>query len=381
MNLSSISSVLQKVSPEKMGVFLSKNGYRMDGQDRGRRAVYVNESSEMILLPLDQNADDYSRRLMDIVEIFANEKSPPDDIVAKIVLPNSDVLRYRVQTPESAWGHLRLQYSQDAMAALYSLLKFTAAGVSTAKREYKRVSESAKLFSRQCNFGQTEYGSFVLKVFCPINPIGVSLDEGSEPYGRRATRALLENLDFLSSDNAEDPEEPLPPTLNRQVATSVGKLRPASELGTETEVQMKFSSFGHGDALRESLVPAEEISSINLSPFAFSRASAVSERLKKAEEFESERLRGFIETLHKDRPIKDTEQSHEVTISVKYGSSRRLLRARLLPDQYRDAMVWHDNNIHVDIDAVIDKRGKTWSVHQLNSLSAVERGLGGARLF
>ncbi|MDX9912891.1 MAG: hypothetical protein RBS39_13790 [Phycisphaerales bacterium] len=383
MNLSNIESVLRNIDPQSVARFLSRQGYNRDGGRPGQVEVFSSEGGDMILVPLNQHADDYARRLRDIVELFTDDTTPLDDVVGKIVLPQSDIMRYRIETPETTWGHLRLHYTQEAMGALYNILQYTAAGVSSQRTDYRRVSEAAHSFAQQCRFGQTEYGSFVLKVFCPVEPI-VARDDVGEPFGRQTTRAVIENLEFLASERSEDPEEPLPPTLNRQVATSVHRLRPQGNLGVQTEVLMRYIALEPDEVtLAHRATPAkkDDVTKLDLGPFIFSRAKSVRDRLKKAEEFEPELLRGHIETLHKDRPVRDTDQSHEVTLDVRYGTSRRKLRVRLLPRQYRDAIRWHDSNTEVDVDAVIDKRGKVWSVYRLNDFRASDPNANRATLF
>jgi hypothetical protein len=116
----------------------------------------------------------------------------------------------------------------------------------------------------------------------------------------------------------------------------------------------------------------EGVATLDLGPFIFSRAQSIYDRLKKAEEFEREIFRGFITELHKDRPAKAAEQSHEITLEVKYGTTWRKLRLRLLPRQYHDAVRWHDQNLQVDVDGVIDKRSAVWSVWQLKDFTPVD---------
>lgn len=381
MNLSDIEAVLKRVDPASVARFLTKRGYRRTGGKEGVVEVFAGTSGDVLLVPLRQDDRDYPRRLHELAALFTTSTTTLDDVVGSIVLPDSDIFRYRIETPETAWGHLRLNYTHEAMHALYDLLRYTAAGVSSQKTDYRNVSESAKAFADQCRFGQTEYGSFVLKVFCPTNPNGAR-DEVGEPFGRVTTRAVVENLVFLSSEKSEDPSEPLPPTLNRNVASAVERLRPRVSLGATTEVRMRYAPLmDETPGLVPVIQQPEETAALDLGPFISSRAQSVRDRLKKAEEFERELLRGHITDLHKDRPSDATEQSHEVTLEVKFGLSWRHLRVRLLPKQYRDAMRWQDQNLLIDVDAVVDKRSRVWSVSQLFGFRPADRGEGGPGLF
>jgi len=161
----------------------------------------------------------YARRLHDIVELFASLNNTVDDVVGRMVLPDSDVLRYRVETPETTWGQMRLHYTHEAMHAIYDLLQYSAAGVSSKRTDYRRVSEAAKSYAEQCRFGQTEYGSFVLKVFVPVEPFQAKDDVG-DPGADRPGIDCLEYPHQLPSrlpanprqlrDLIENPRPPVP---------------------------------------------------------------------------------------------------------------------------------------------------------------------------
>lgn len=383
LEFGSIDSIIAAIDPDSVGRFLNKRGYTRTGSKAGVAEVFENAAGTLLALPTNRSASDYSRRLRDLLDIFADERMPLDDVVGTIVLPDSDIFRYRIETPEAAWGQLRLSYTYEAMHALYDVLRYSAAGVSSRRIEYRGgISEAARLFADQCRFGQTEYGSFVMKVFCPTNPIGASEpDMIAEPFGRQTTRAVLENFGFLASERAEDLSEPLPPTMNRQVASAVHRLQPRASLGLRTEIGFRFSPLPTPATAFDMLPDEGSVQALDLGPFVFGRAQGIRDRLKKAEEFERELLRGFIVQLHKDRPLPETEQSHEIKLDVKVGLNRRLVRLRLLPPQYHRAVKWHDSNTEVDLDAVIDKRGHVWTVARLFDIKPAKGSQTDAGLF
>jgi hypothetical protein len=120
---------------------------------------------------------------------------------------------------------------------------------------------------------------------------------------------------------------------------------------------------------------------LDLGQFIYSRAASVRDRFAKAEEFGRELLRGFITDLHKDRPNNLGEQSHEITLSVKWEYRTRQVRMRLLPSDYRKAVRWHDDNTEVDLDAKIDKRGHVWTVAEVYSLTPTKAAKEQTKLF
>jgi hypothetical protein len=382
--LGSLESVLAAVTPDQVRAFLIRRKFELVGERPGLLSVFENAQQTVVVLPTNQSDRGYSRQLRDILEIFVQDTSPLDDVLASVVLPDHDVFRYRLRTPEAAWGHVRLWYASEAMPALFNVLKFTAAGVHSGKLDYTKVGDTPKAFVDQCKFGQTEYGSFILKVYCPTNPVGARDVIASEPFGRTATRALLENFAYLASERAQDPEEPPPPTMNRQVASAVANLNPQISLGVASEVILRYSDTLDNVEPADDVVPsksADAFQRLDLGPFIYSRAASVRDRLAKAEEYARELLRGFITDLHKDRPSREGEQSHEITVSVKWQYRTRQVRLRLLPADYRKAVRWHDDNAEIDLDAKVDKRGHVWTVAELFSFTPTRALRDQAQLF
>jgi hypothetical protein len=383
--LGNLDSVLAAVTPDQIREFLLRRDFGLVGERAGVLSVFENAQKAVVAVPQDRTDRNYARRLRDILSSFVNDTTPLDDVVASVVLPDHDVFRYRIQTPEATWGHVRLWYASEAMPALFNVLKFTAAGVHSRKLDYTKVGDTPKAFVDQCKFGQTEYGSFVMKVYCPTNPVGAKDVISAEPFGRTTTRALLENFAYLSSDKAESLDEPPPPTMNRQVASAVANLNPQASLGVASEVMLRYSDTKHeSDEATIGPDPSPRpgaLDRLDLGQFIYSRAASVRDRFAKAEEFGRELLRGFITDLHKDRPNNLGEQSHEITLSVKWEYRTRQVRMRLLPSDYRKAVRWHDDNTEVDLDAKIDKRGHVWTVAEVYSLTPTKAAKEQTKLF
>lgn len=372
-----LDSLIPKLETSAISRFLLRQGYQLRGREEGRAEAYGGSRGDIILLPIDRTLNDFIPHVLQIVEMFAVDGLTVDDVVTLMVLPDSDILRYRIDTPEAAFGNLRLSYSYEAMHALFDVLKFSAAGVSTHRTDYRNVSDEAQAYAKTCRFGQTELGSYVMKVYCPTRPVPI-VEPGSEPFGRTSTRSTVENFEFIASEESADPSTPLPPTLNRQVAAAVKRLKPDSDFGRSyLTVRYLPVVVPERGLLSEPPIAASEPElenvQLDLGPFIYGRAQSIRDRLKKAEEFGREVVSGYITDLHKDRPNLKTEQSQQISLEVKYGSNFRKVTMRLLPAMYRQAVIWHDNNGQVRLDAVFDKRGRPWSVSELFELSLLDK--------
>lgn len=378
--LKRLEEIASRLDSAGVGRFLVRNGFTPKSEDDGTSILYVGKQGELIIVPTNRHLRDYARRVREIIEMFATGWFTIEDVIALMVLPEADILRYRIETPDTVWGNLPLSYGYEAIHALHDTLKYSAAGVSSGKRDYRQVSDEAQAYAKLCRFGQTELGSFVLKIYCPTKPIA-RRDPSMESFGRLSTKSTIENFEFIASERAQNPSQPLPPTLNRQVASAVHRLKPGSDFGTSI-VSVQYLPTSDSDLERPVLPPQQEIEDVtlDLGPFIYNRAQSIRDRLKKAEEFGRETVIGYITDLHKDRPT-ITEQSRQISLEVKYGASFRKVTMRLLPGDYRKAVLWHDTEEKVRLDAVFDKRGKPWSVNELFEFVPLDKNAPDVGLF
>lgn len=366
---SPLEKILRAIDPSYLARYLLRNGYRLEESHSDAVHVYHKQQAEVLLVPANNKAVDYPRAVANLIEAMTTPTLSFDDVLGLIVVPDCDIVRYQVEGADATWGQLRLGYVHEATHALYDVLRYSAAGVSTARTDYTNVSEQAKAFSNTCRFGQTEYGSFVMKVFCPTNPLAVSVDREAPPFGRQVTRATVENLEFLASESASEPSTPLPPAMNSQVASAVMRLKPGWEFAS-TGISVRFTAILTGDGAP---ISDESNESLEFGPFIYARAQSVRDRLKKALESGREVLTGFITDLHKDRPTSREDVSRQITIDAKYGGTRRKVTMRLTPADYSKAVKWHDAEDQVKLDALLDKRGRPWSVARLYEFTTVAK--------
>ncbi|MGP1309085.1 MAG: hypothetical protein ACTS27_02675 [Phycisphaerales bacterium] len=369
----SVDSIIQQTSIESALQFFARAGYRHAVQSR-RTWVINNEAGDAILFPA-AIADDRDIRLaLSAYEALTTENLNLFDIATLANLPQCDVIRHGISGADADRGNVHLEFSESVTTAWTSILRFAAAGVLTSRTDYRGVPEGATLLTRQVRLGHTETGSFVFKFFCPVAPAGLPQDAADgNPLGRTTVQAIEECLEFLSSTEADEPGNALPPALNRQVANAVASLTPYKSLFTSAKASFAYS---HELGNPSPTGVIEKFSTVAFDPFVYTRAQIIGDRLKKAESMGRERLYGHILRLEKESPDKRKDRSYEIGVRVKYGPSRRDVSLKLLPAQYKKAIQWHDQEVEVLLDAVIDKRGPKWVVARLFSLQPVQGEIG-----
>lgn len=361
--------LLSSIEPDAVKVFLKSNGFVLTGSKEGIAEAYASKE-ETVIVPLVKDAREYPHLLTSLLMYLSNYLNlTVQDILGLIVNPFYDILRYRIQNEESRYGQLSVEEAKIATSGLYQVFYSSAQSVAKFKKRLK-VKDSANAYAGACRFGQTEYGSYVLKVYCPTTSLDLA-SESVEPYCREVTRGIVENFMFLSQCDVENPEEPLPPAMSKHVALSIKEMYPRLPLLFTGGLAVRYSPLQAENLL--SISEGVVIQEVEFKSNLFKQADIIYQRYCKAEEFDRELLTGYITDLHKDPPVQgdslENEISHRVSIDLQYGNSRRKVMTKLLPSEYKKAIAWHDLETEIVLDAVIDKRSKKWVVHELFDLS------------
>jgi hypothetical protein len=128
-----------------------------------------NDSDE-IIVPPNATLADYSYRAAEIISAFAvHEKRSAAEVLNDLLLPAADILRLAMTTPGTENGTLHLTEGISLLSATKKALLSAAHDVLLPERVHGRLSRGeAETFINACRLGQTERGSFVATVVCPL---------------------------------------------------------------------------------------------------------------------------------------------------------------------------------------------------------------------
>ena len=336
-------------------------GWKQLGQWRDIGYEWITLRKEHVLVPNTQRIYDYSVCVQKVLELFVNASLAIEDVVEMANNGPSDVIRNRIDIPKTNGGSLPAEMAASKYNGMVELLKATAGAVG--KRKEPRIP--AKEYLDACRVGQSEFGSYVMKLYAPIIVQNTACDDGGN--GREVTIAAATNFSFLA-DDAYNAELPLPAAMTAQVAAAIAKIRPHEDLFSG-DSSLTVSYTRTADLLpKELIMPAKGIV-IPLRPELFDRAERIEERLNKGTGVEEMTLQGHIVDLHMDPPG-TKELKYQITI--KAANPNRRVTMRLLPVEYRRASEWQVQKKLVELTARIDKRRNLWTVVDYKSLVPIQ---------
>lgn len=199
-------SNLMQLGPTDVRDFLKSQGWAvLDDALKDRLYVMSNASHprRQLVFPMDQFAPDYTDSMELVIQRVAElSDHSVRHVMSRINSIRDDVLRLRVafDGDDSA---LPLSFATAFVQNTEKLLKAAACTVLRPRTHHPRLTLSeAAQFVEQARFGQTEVGSFVLRVACPIHALalqGVLEFDGPEaPFVRSVTSNLYSALSKLA---------------------------------------------------------------------------------------------------------------------------------------------------------------------------------------
>jgi len=158
-------------SVDARGYALASGWRRLPGVN-GKVAVYNHPTSDLdqLIVPLDAGLSDYARRMAEVVSNLAEKEGrPASEILDDLLMPPSDVLRFRIDEPGSQAGFLPLDQGIDLLTGAKRALLSAACSVIQPQPFHPRLSRAeAEQLVRSSTLGQTERGSFTAVISCPL---------------------------------------------------------------------------------------------------------------------------------------------------------------------------------------------------------------------
>jgi hypothetical protein len=373
-----VLSVLAKLEPLSIERFLVHRGFqRVDADSSERVAVWRSKNADgELVVPHKRETSDYARVLLGVLTYFETEDLSLDDLLVQATVGPCDVERYSTSDADTKWGSAGFERAVDIVSGLGDLIKYSAAGLLSQKRNYAGVPEEAKHLWEGCRVGQTEIGSFVVKVYCPLSPIVAAKDaeESDSLFGRQVLRACAENFAFFCNIESIDEESPLPATINANVAAAVARL------GTDPQFVDGFLKTVFVHTVHETGTPDPIVHAID--PMMFQRAAWVLEQIRRSEHLEMETLYGYITDLHMDPPSSGHSVNYEIRLRcAPRGGTDRVIRLPVTLSKYRKATQWQQAKQEVRLQAIFDKQFRQWKIHEVLDFSALPKRKNDAPLF
>ncbi|WDR90338.1 hypothetical protein [Burkholderia ambifaria] len=341
------------IAPTDFRDFLKAHGWSLLEQAlRDRLYVLENKKfpSRQLVFPMDLSAPDY----MESVDLAITKLSTLTDqstqaIATKIHSLKDDVLRLRVFFDGND-NVLPLSFAGALVNSTEKLLKSAACTALRPRTHHPRLTlNEASQFVDAARFGQTELGSFVLRVACPINSMEAqgSLDLGGEdaPFVRQVTLVLQRALSQLTTAIEADTLDILVEDLKGSSAPLISSNLCEAIAGMHDDQVNNSLDIGFDWSVMRRTPDGISDHPIRIQRDYFSRIEEVRRELRAQDLHEEDAFIGTVERLDGEMST-DGRRSGQVVLSLLLPDEGETVRVRtvLSADDYAKADRAHMTN-------------------------------------
>ncbi len=302
------------------------------------------DSLDQVLVPLDSARPDFTERMRDAVEKLASFESRRFETVVNDLLNyDADVLRYRVISARAVRGSLPFTQAIDLLTGAKQSLLAAAHSVLVPTKYHPKLSRTeARQLLDACQMNQTERGSFVVAISCPM--AALDADEAGifpveAPFARRATtllaRALSSLVDAIEEDRVSSVVDQARPIVSANLCDALLKMRPAQDDGI-LEFRPSWAS-STPMSLNEPPIPE----AIAFSCDKFDAIEDVYRRLRPSEGSVPKQWIAFVDELKGSESDSGIREG-EVVFTIVDDDEMVRAKASLTVDQYQIAYEAHN---------------------------------------
>jgi len=370
LNNKSLELAIERISFATIQRYLANRNWMKKFSKREHLAIFFTEHPRPteILLPLTREFGDYKDLIYAaLVNISKVENREITQVINDLLLPPSDVIRFRVDNKRTEYGLISFAEGFSLLENARKSLFTTACDLASPAFFHKRLaSKPAQQFIDSCYLGQTERGSFIASVICPFinetvddSPSQLSLfhshSELINSFTRKVTRRYMQSLlklkTVIESGNHELIEDPDQPGIIS--ANFIESIIELGEYGENEELEIQASwSFATQEAKD---VPGI----ITLTKDYIAPMESMVARLKPRDEGKAGQFIGKISRAQAD-PDSGSRNEGEIMFNF-IGDEDKIIKAKVFlnVEDFSKALEALDKGADVRIKGVLKSSGKS----------------------
>lgn len=231
-----------QLKPLAIKNYLEMSGWQPVTGVRGRLWVYRHpeQTLRQVQIPMDPEDAGFTEAMLVAVERLAElTDRPANEVLIDLQHPDADLLRFRLSSPDTRAGDVSIG---DDVAlregARRALLAAASSAVNPVKHHARMTRAQVETFIGACRSGQSEIGSYIVKVICPLHAVDdLPLLRGQAPFTRSVTALLMRAVGKLVAaieDNRVDETlaaDAAKPTISSNLCDALVRMRPGRDGG------------------------------------------------------------------------------------------------------------------------------------------------------
>lgn len=372
------NDAFNSIDPQLAERYLSANGWiekhRLESDVAIWSSGYRGEGRRL-WLPFNTELADYGIIMGRVIKVLSEVENKSELQVFEDfnTVAIGDVVRnvgYDPLNRES--GTLPYSYGEELIKQAYNIVIAAAMSIGQSKPIYAGArSNRVKEYESSLRLGQTEYGSYTVKIVSPIRLEDLEtkkkdenqmvLVDSPEPFSRQVTERLVKSLDLLK-DIGKDIHgrkafrfQPFQDNVHYGISANLCDAITHNEIFVKAPVQVSVT-WSSVLPKPEDIKPSVEIEIPPEYLDYYSEASRVFKSLNP----EQIGVQGYVIGLRREQG----ESEGTVSIAAVINKMQGIVKVELSGDDYLTAVRAHEEELPVALDGELEKRGRLrWIVN------------------
>lgn len=308
-----------------------------------------------VIIPMDIVLSDYNNALFEACKKVAESESKTvEQLLLYLLNPNADILKIRIENKNVEAGNILIDDAIEVYENAKKLLGTAAQDVIKPTEIHRgRIDSVVSNFLANCRFGQTEVGSYIVSVICPMveNDNGQvrqlemfeSAEDEETNFTRKVTSKVVKNLYHLKT-RIDDGEYNLAKTSkDDEISVNFYEALLGIKLADEHTTVEFIPEWAPSVPLMEDLPKSIALSHNYYQPIQ-STVSTIRGIVKR-----KERIVGRIKRLESTPDLENRQVGKVTVVYVDDNNKARTIISKLARDDYNKAIEAHANGAYVEI--------------------------------
>lgn len=359
-----LKRAIDLITVEKLEKVFSFLKWReLDVLMNGRVRQFVSPDDEYVaLIPLVKEFSDYYRVMGETLQSIASfENRSIEALVNRILNPSYDIQKWRIANNYTSDGKIPFFSMTDTIEKIKDVLATAYLDTLNPTRFHKKVytTDVNKNIS-EYSFGQTEIGSYILNILCPLGNYQYTIFNPTEqdiPLNRKINMRLLSSIDNIQKDLKNSNNNKVDEDVD-QGLYSINFLDSLVDIYDETkDTEMNIIVDWCKDI---GFVNEPPISSIKLEPIFMEKVNCIADKYRpKKEENIKKTYYGKIESITANPKVEDREYVQIKIVTIGDDNKKLNIQSRLnYSTFYSIVKIAFDNGSNIKLSGIQKNIGK-----------------------
>ena len=359
-----LKKAIDLITVEKLEKVLSFLKWReLDVLMNGRVRQFVSPDDEYVaLIPLVKEFSDYYRVLGETLQSIASfENRAIEALVNRILNPSYDIQKWRIANSYTSDRKIPFFSMTDTIEKIKDVLATTYLDTLNPTRFHKKVyTMDVNKNISEYSFGQTEIGSYILNILCPLGDYQYTIFNPTEqdiPLNRKINMRLLSSINNIQKDLGNSDTNKVDEDVDKGLY-SVNFLDSLVDIYDETkDTEMNIIVDWCKDVR---FVKEAPVSSIKLEPIFMEKVNFIADKYRpKKEENVQKTYYGKIESITANPEVENREYVQIKIVTIGDDNKKLNIQSRLNYNAfYSIVKTAFDNGSNIKLSGIQKDIGK-----------------------